>query len=240
MSEPETVKQARAAIERLAGISHGRCRFDLSLRDGALHVGGEVEKPTDKRRVLHAVRQVPGIGRCTDELRVSASQPRGDGQIRDALAQALIDDTAMRSCNIRVHNKGQVEDWLVVEERADCWLIVRVEAGVIRLEGQVFSLSHKRLAEALAWWQPGVRDVINELEVFPPEEDNDDEITDALLQVLEKDPLVRADRIRVTTRNGVVTLEGYLPQQEEKDMAEADAWLLPGVEAVVNRIELRR
>jgi osmotically-inducible protein OsmY len=139
-----------------------------------------------------------------------------------------------------VHNKGQVEDWLVVEERADCWLIVRVEAGVIRLEGQVFSLSHKRLAEALAWWQPGVRDVINELEVFPPEEDNDDEITDALLQVLEKDPLVRADRIRVTTRNGVVTLEGYLPQQEEKDMAEADAWLLPGVEAVVNRIELRR
>jgi osmotically-inducible protein OsmY len=239
MSEPEMVKQARAAIERLPHFNHERNPIDLQLRDGRLVLQGEVESVLLKKRAVHAVRQLTGPSECEDRLRVIPMDERGDAQIRDELAEMLVQDSAMHSCNIYVLNKGQLEVRLRVDDASDCWMEISVEDGVILLEGQVISLSHKRLAEALAWWVPGSRDVVNRFDVVPPEDDNDDEITDALLLVLEKDPLVHADQIRITTRDRIVTLEGYLAHEEEKEMAEADAWCLSGVEAVVNRIELR-
>jgi len=40
-----------------------------------------------------------------------------------------------------------------------------------------------------------VRDVVNGVEVVPPEEDDDGEITDAVRIALEKDPLVDAGEV---------------------------------------------
>jgi osmotically-inducible protein OsmY len=111
-----------------------------------------------------------------------------------------------------------------------------VEAGVVTLNGQVPSLSHKRLAGVLAWWVPGSRDVINGLEVMPPEEDNDDEITDAVRLALEKDPFVNAAQVRVRTKHAIVTLEGLVAHDTEKHMAECDAWYVFGVDKVINTL----
>ena len=86
---------------------------------------------------------------------------------------------------------------------------------------------------------PGSRDVVNGLGVEPVEEDNDDEVSDAARLVLEKDPYVDASRIRVTTRDFVVTLEGLVPSESERDMAEQDVWWVFGVDGVENRIEVR-
>jgi osmotically-inducible protein OsmY len=116
---------------------------------------------------------------------------------------------------------------------------IAVSDGIVTLEGHVPSLSHKRLAGVLAWWAPGCRDVTNELAIVPGEDDNDDEITDALALVLEKDPLVHAGQLRVRTRNRIVTLHGWLATEEERRMAELDAWYLFGVDEVINRIEVR-
>ena len=116
---------------------------------------------------------------------------------------------------------------------------VAIEDGVIVLEGAVRSLSHKRVLGALAWWTPGCRDVVNALDVVPPEEDNDGEVLDALRLVLEMDPLVRADQITARCRNYVVTLEGCVRNDEERRRAELDAWTLFAVDKVVNRIDVR-
>jgi len=37
-------------------------------------------------------------------------------------------------------------------------------------------LTSKRLAGVMTWWVPGVRDVVNGIEVVPPEDDNPDMI----------------------------------------------------------------
>ena len=113
-----------------------------------------------------------------------------------------------------------------------------MEEGVVTLDGEVPGLGHKRLADALVWWVPGSRDVINGLGVAPPEEDSDAEITDAVRLVLEKDPFVNPDQIRVTTSNATVTLDGLVPTESERDMAEHDAWYVFGVENVLNRIAI--
>ena len=117
---------------------------------------------------------------------------------------------------------------------------VMVNDGVVTLDGQVSSLSHKRLAGVLAWWVPGSRDVVNGLEVVPVQEDSDDEIAEAVKLVLEKDPLINAYRIRVTVRADVVTLEGLVVNNAESEMAEMDAWYVSGVDRVVNRLEHER
>ncbi len=76
----------------------------------------------------------------------------------------------------------------------------------------------------MAWWVPGSRDVINGLAVEPPQEDSDNEMTDAVQLVLEKDPFVRADQIRVHTRGRVISLEGLVPNTTIREMADYDAW----------------
>jgi osmotically-inducible protein OsmY len=93
----------------------------------------------------------------------------------------------------------------------------------------------------LAWWTPGCRDVVNALEVLPPEQDNDDEVSDALSLVLEMDPLIPdPGQIRVHTRNYVVTLDGLVATQAEKDRAEQDAWCLFAVDNVINQLAVGR
>lgn len=81
---------------------------------------------------------------------------------------------------------------------------------------------------------------INSLDVQPVEEDNDEEVVDALRLVLEMDPLVQAAQIRVACRDYVVTLRGYVRTEEEKRQAELDAWYLFAVDRVLNKIEVRR
>lgn len=97
-------------------------------------------------------------------------------------------------------------------------------------------MAQKRLAGVLAWWVPGSRDVINGMAVEPPEQDSDDDITDAVRIVLETDRLVTEVNIRVRTTHAVVSLEGEVPSDAQKDMAEFDAWYVFGVDKVVNKL----
>ena len=53
------------------------------------------------------------------------------------------------------------------------------------------------------------------------------------------DPFVSASQVRTMTRNSVVTLLGQVPKQSEREMAEADAWYVFGVNAVINELEVR-
>jgi len=118
-------------------------------------------------------------------------------------------------------------------------IVVEVSDGVVTLNGEVPSLSHKRLAGVLAWWVPGCRDVVNGLAEVPAQQDNDDELTDAVCLALEKDPFINATKTRVTSKDGVVTLTGLVPSETMKRMAERDAWFVLGVREVVNQIAVK-
>jgi osmotically-inducible protein OsmY len=156
------------------------------------------------------------------------------------LSGFLLREPELRTCAIRVRAKGRIQTLREVSAEGAGEIEVAIDDGVITLEGTVISLSHKRIAGVLAWWAPGCRDVVNSLDVVPPEEDNDDEVVDALRLVLEMDPLVQADQITARCRDYVVTLDGYVRTEEERRKAELDAWSLFAVDKVVNRIEVRR
>lgn len=58
--------------------------------------------------------------------------------------------------------------------------------------------------------------------------------------VRDKNPLVNASQIRVRTRNAVVTLEEEVVTDQEKAIAESDAWYVFGVDQVNNALMVHR
>ena len=118
------------------------------------------------------------------------------------------------------------------------WIMVSTVGCEVRLDGQVGSLSHRRLAEVIAWWIPGSCNIHNHLRVHPAEADNDDEISDVIRMVLEKDPLLHAENIHATTSQRTVVLDGYVHGEEQRRMAIYDCWYVPGVHDVRDRLRV--
>ena len=234
-AETDLLRHVRDALRTDTRIGFDAASVVLALSDGALLVGGEVADVSAKRRTLRAAAAVVAPRPIIDRLHVRPATAMADGMIGDLVRDALVEEPALADCRIRIWVKGRPE--LVRDPPAASSSIdIRVADGVVTLDGEVSGLGQKRLAGALAWWVPGSRDVVNGLGVSPPEEDSDGEITDAVRLVLEKDPFVNPDQIRVATTKGTVTLDGLVPTESERDMAEHDAWYVFGVEDVINRI----
>jgi len=228
--------EVRAAFEHERRINLHRYPIQIAFSDGDLVLEGEVEDIIAKKLALELAAALPGVSGIVDRLCVTPAQPMGDGEIRDHIRDALLQEPVFASCAIRVWEKGRVTMVREATREPASMIESRVDEGVVTLNGQVSSLSHKRLAGVLAWWVPGSRDVVNGVEVVPPEDDNDDEVTDAIRLVLEKDPFVPADQIRAHTHDAVVTLEGLVMNETEKRMAECDVWYVFGVEKVINHL----
>lgn len=234
----DVIREVHGALEYEPRINLHRFRVTIGFTDGAVILEGEVERLAAKKLALERAAAVEGVRGVIDRLRVSPSERRGDGAIRNSLASALLGQAELRDCTLRARAKGRVETLRDAGASGD--IEFSVDDGVVTLEGRAVSLSHKRLAGVLAWWTPGCRDVINSVDVQPPEDDSDDEVLDALRLVLEMDPLVQAGQVRASCRNYIVTLDGFVRTEAERRRAEDDAWCLFAVDNVINRIEVRR
>ncbi len=240
MTDKERIlKAVRAAFERERRINLHRYPIKMDYNEGTLTLEGEVENIAAKKLAMELAVAVPGVDGIVDRLHVEPAERRTDGAILDAVRDALLQESALESCTIQIKSKGKVET--VRESRYQPHGVIQVSVtdGVVLLDDHVTNLAQKRLAGVLVWWVPGSRDVINGMEVVPPEEDNDDEVTDAVRMVLEKDPFLNADQIRVRTRDDVVTLDGLVRTETQKQMAENDAWYVFGVDRVVNHLQVR-
>ena len=238
-----TLKTLRAQLEREPRIDLHRWPVRLDLTDdGAVILEGEVGDVAAKKRALEIAGATPEVRGVVDRLHVAPTEPRGDGAILDTVAVRLAEVRELQNCTLRVLRKGESETLRDVRDAdASGDILASVQDGVVTLDGWVLSLSHKRLAGVVAWWVPGCRDVIDALEVQPPEDDTDDEVSDALSLVLEMDPMIpHPDQIRVRTRGHVVTLEGLVGSESERTRAEQDAWCLFAVDRVVNQLAVGR
>jgi osmotically-inducible protein OsmY len=239
MTDAQTVLDAvRSALHSKPRVHPTEGPIHLAFANGELTMEGEVDHIAGKKLALEAAARVPGVDTIVDRLHVRPATPMGDGEIRDKVRDALLEEIALASCEVRVWDNGRLE---TVREPADavCTIDVRVEDGIVTLDGDVVGPGQKRIAGVLAWWVPGSRDVINGIGVTPPEQDSEAAMTDAPLQVLEKDPFINSESIRVHSRHSVVWLDGTVPREAEVKLAEDDAWYVFGVDRVVNRLTVR-
>lgn len=228
--------RAALASEPRVGPHHRSIALDFS--EGILTIEGEVTTVAAKKLVLERIAAIPVVEGIVDRLHVKPAQPMGDGEIRDLVRDALLQEPAFADFALLERAKGRTTPIRMPPVEARGTIEIAVDNGIVTLNGEVPGLDDKRLAGVLAWWVPGSRDVVNGLAVEPPEEDSADLIAEAVRLALEKDPLIDAGQLRVGVRRAVVTLTGFLPNEAQRNMAESDAWYVFGVDNVVNDIEV--
>ena len=236
-AQRDVVTAVRAALASEPRVGARRHRIVLRFEGGDLTMEGEVADAAAKKLALERAASVAGVHHIVDRLRVEPSRAMSDAEIRDHLRDLLRGEPELSGIGIRVAAGADPSGAL--EAFFPFVLDATVRDGVVTLSGDVPSLRHKRLAGVIAWWVPGTRDVVNGLEVVPPEQDDDGELRDAVSLALERDPLVDAGRLSVGARGGTVALGGAVATPAQRRMAELDAWCVFGVDRVVNRIEVR-
>jgi len=233
------IKAVQAAWEHEAQINLHTHPVTISYENEILTLEGEVQDVAAKKLCMELAIAVPGVAGIVDRLHVTPAVRIGDGAILTAVRDVLLQEPALQNCAVRVRNKGRVETIRDSAAAKSGVIELSVNDGVVLLDDHVPSLAQKRLAGVLAWWVPGSRDVINGMAVEPHEEDNDEELLDAVRLVLEKDPFVNADQIRVSAKQSVITLEGLVINDMQRRMAENDAWYVFGVDKVINMLQMQ-
>lgn len=228
-----------AALERDPRVNLHRCPIHPALREDTLVLDGTMDSIAEKKAAFAIARRIAGNMPVLDRLRVKVGEPMEDGALRDEVVNVLLREAVFAKYGLRVKRDGTMEVVRETLNEGGGLIGIAAHKGVVQLTGKVGSLSHRRLAEVRVWWTGGCELVENHLKVEPPEKETDDELTDAVRMVLEMDPLVHAGQIYARAHDGVVTLEGYVASKEEKKLAILDAWYVPGVHEVVDRLEAR-
>ena len=118
-------------------------------------------------------------------------------------------------------------------------IAVAVKDGVATLTGFVRSYYEKEAAEKAAKRVYGVRGVANDIEVKSTLTRTDPEIARDAVHAIQSHISLPADQIKVTVKNGWVTLEGAVDWQYQKMLAESAVRGLRGVMGVTNNIEVK-
>lgn len=226
----------REALAREPRLNLRRYPIRLWWEWNDLGMAGEVPDVASKKLALERAAAVPGVAHIIDELHVIPDRRLPDDQVLEHVCRDLSAESALLPFTLRARMGKEARTWRDAGPDARGAIEVRVEDGVVTLDGDVTGLGHKRLAGVLAWWVPGVRDVVNGLGVSPREQDNDGEMADGVRLALEKDPLVSTESVSISSRSGVVTLSGAVNSEMAREAAERDAWCVWGVDLVDNQL----
>ena len=118
-----------------------------------------------------------------------------------------------------------------------------MQNGVVTLGGTVYGPPDKDSALSLVANTPGVKDVVDNIEVAPVSP-MDDRLRLQLARVIYGTPQLQkyamdpAKPIRITVVNGNVTLTGVVDSQADKDVANIRANGVPGVFKVTNNLQV--
>ena len=195
-----------------------------SVNNGVVTLTGTVDVYSDKEEAdkkAHHRKNVKGV---ENEIQVGGPAVE-DATLRDKLAQKLAYDrvgygtTAFNALTLGVQN------------------------GVVTLGGVAYGPTDKDSALSLVSNYPGVKDVIDNIEVAPASP-MDDRIRLAEARAIYGAPQLNkyaidpAKPIRITVVSGNVTLSGVVDNQGDKDVANIRANGVPGVFKVTNNLEV--
>jgi osmotically-inducible protein OsmY len=231
-------KQIYAVLEHDNRIDMQSSRLLVTSCGRHILLEGEVDDIATKRLASNDISQMLGEGYCVIDLLRIRSGLVGDAHLRDKIAWVLDAEPVFRDFDISVETNGNEFPLRDFNAPAGDHISAVIQNGVVTLMGQVNSLTHRRLAEVLLWQIDGCQRIDNLIDVVPPQQDNDDELTDAVRLAFEIDPLIDATLISVAVYDRSVELGGLLPNDVQKNLAARDAWSVPDVREVHNRIEV--
>jgi osmotically-inducible protein OsmY len=119
-------------------------------------------------------------------------------------------------------------------------IALAADSDIVALTGTALSYSAKLAAERAALRVRGVRGVVNDIVVTPKNAPPSDvQIAHAAETVLDWNPRIPKDAVRVIVRDGHVTLEGEVEWNYQRQSAIRGVGHLNGVRGVVNNVKVR-
>lgn len=195
-----------------------------TVRNGVVTLSGTVDIYSDKEEADRKVHHRKGVRGVENDIQVAGPTVE-DTTLRNKLAEKLAYDrvgygtTAFNAFTIGVQN------------------------GVVTLGGTAYSPTDKASALSLVENYPGVKDVVDDIEVAPASP-MDDRIRMEEARAIYGAPQLNryaidpAKPIRITVVKGNVTLSGVVDSQADKDVANIRANQVPGVFKVTNDLEV--
>jgi hyperosmotically inducible periplasmic protein len=196
----------------------------VSLNDGVATLTGTVEVFDLKEEADRRVHRIKGVQAVRNNIEVAGPQIP-DGELEQKLVKAISYDRV--GYGTTPFNA----------------IAVNVQNGAVTLTGHAYGPVDADSAAAVAANTPGVKDVINEIQVDPLSP-MDDRIR---LQVfrsiygfpsLNKYAMDPAKPIRISVQNGNVTLYGVVDNKADKDAANIRANSVFGVFKVTNDLQV--
>lgn len=111
--------------------------------------------------------------------------------------------------------------------------------GVVTLTGFLDTYAEKLAAERVAKRTFGVKAIANDLEIKPLFKKTDTEIAQSALNAFQWRVNVPDDKLKVTVKDGWVTLDGNVEWSYQKNAAESAVKYLQGVKGVANDIKVK-
>ncbi len=209
--------------EKLSSKRFGGVKPEVNR--GVVTLTGSVDLYSAKSDADNRAHHVKNVLAVRNMIEVAGNSELTDVQLRDKLAEKLSYDrvgygtTAFNSFTIGVQD------------------------GVVTLGGVAYGPMDRDSAVSLVSNYPGVKDVIDNIEVAPLSP-NDDRIRMAVARAvygfpsLNKYSIDPAKPIRIVVVNGNVTLAGVVDTQADKDTAGIRANGVPGVFKVTNDLQV--
>jgi len=118
---------------------------------------------------------------------------------------------------------------------------VGTKDGIVQLSGTVDSFVLKLVAERTAGRVSGVKEVTDSIRVKLPKslKRSDEDISDVVANLLDWNVLVPRDHIKITVKEGVVTLTGEVDWGYQKYAAEESLHYLKGIAWFSNQITVK-
>jgi hyperosmotically inducible periplasmic protein len=224
-AQSTTSNDAQIQADVMKALDNKRFKdVKATVQDGVVTLGGTVELYSDKEDADKKVHHRKGVKAVQNNIEV-AGPAVDDVTLRNKLAEKLAYDRV--GYGTTAFNA----------------LTIGVENGVVTLGGVAYGPMDKDSALSLVRNYPGVKDVVDNIEVAPLSP-MDDRIRLAEARAIYGAPQLNkyaidpAKPIRITVVNGNVTLSGVVDSQADKDVAGIKANGVPGVFKVINNLQV--
>jgi len=191
-------------------------QIGVTTREGVVTLAGTAKSYSEKLKAERVTKRVLGVKAIANdiEVRLPGTHERTDSDI----ARVAVDALKWRAS--------------VPEGR----IKVAVGKGWVTLEGEVDWQYQKDVALEAVHHLVGVKGVTNLITVKPRVSAT--EVKSPIEAAFRRSAELDAQKIRVETKDGKVTLHGQLQSWAERDEAERTAWAAPGVTQVENFIAI--
>lgn len=198
----------------------------VKSRDGVVTLTGTVPDPDHRTLAEDTVRNLPGVTGVDNQIRVVPPAPEhSDGWIATRIRTKLLLKSNVSAANTTVE----------------------VKDGIVTLTGKADNLAQKELTTVYVREIEGVKSVNNLLEVPLPPGDtrtfgdrmDDASITAQVKYALFTHKSTSALKTRVSTKDGMVAIEGEAASSAERDLVTRLAEGVDGVKVVSNNMTVK-